>query len=346
MARTALPGRLTWQVTRVVEVTPETGSAKTILLEAPDWAGHRAGQHVDIRLTAEDGYQAQRSYSIASAPEDDHLALTVEEIDDGEVSPYLTEELRAGDELELRGPIGGWFVWEGTEGRPAPAVRRRLGRRAPAGDAAPPRRHVQSHAGAPRLLGAVARGRHLPRGAAPIRPPASRSTSRSRGPGPRAGPAIAAASTTPCSTRSPGRRARRRRSTSAGRPASSRRSAGRWSRGGTPRGVSRPSDSDPRADRSERDGGLHRRRQRAGGSAGAAHGTRHDRRARDLRALRPRLGGRRARRLPKAPEPRRPLPPLRGRGHGGHRDPRHRGGPPRPVRDVISRRASARPTCR
>jgi ferredoxin-NADP reductase len=118
MARTALPGRLTWQVTRVVEVTRETGSAKTILLEAPEWAGHRAGQHVDIRLTGEDGYQAQRSYSIASGPEDDHLALTVEEIDDGEVSPYLTEELRAGDELELRGPIGGWFVWDGTQAGP------------------------------------------------------------------------------------------------------------------------------------------------------------------------------------------------------------------------------------
>jgi ferredoxin-NADP reductase len=118
MARTALPGRLTWQLTRVVEVRPETGTAKTILLEAPDWGGHRAGQHVDIRLTAEDGYQAQRSYSIASAPEDDHVELTVEEIGDGEVSPYLTEELRAGDELELRGPIGGWFVWDGTEAGP------------------------------------------------------------------------------------------------------------------------------------------------------------------------------------------------------------------------------------
>ncbi len=99
-------------------VSPETSSAKTILLDAPDWPGHRAGQHVDVRLTAEDGYQAQRSYSIASAPEDEHLELTVEEIDDGEVSPYLTDELRAGDELELRGPIGGWFVWDGTEGGP------------------------------------------------------------------------------------------------------------------------------------------------------------------------------------------------------------------------------------
>ena len=118
MARAALPGRLTWQLTRVIEARPETSSAKTILLDAPDWAGHRAGQHVDVRLTAEDGYQAQRSYSIASAPEDDHLALTVEEIGDGEVSPYLTQELRPGDELELRGPIGGWFVWDGTESGP------------------------------------------------------------------------------------------------------------------------------------------------------------------------------------------------------------------------------------
>jgi ferredoxin-NADP reductase len=118
MARAALPGRLTWQLARVVDVTSETDRTKTIALEAPDWAGHRAGQHVDIRLTAEDGYQAQRSYSISSAPEDDHLMLTVELIDDGEVSPYLTEELRAGDELELRGPIGGWFVWEASDDGP------------------------------------------------------------------------------------------------------------------------------------------------------------------------------------------------------------------------------------
>jgi ferredoxin-NADP reductase len=102
----------------VVEVRPESARTKTIVLDAPDWAGHRAGQHVDVRLTAEDGYQAQRSYSIASAPEDQTLMLTVERIDDGEVSPYLTEELRPGDELELRGPIGGWFVWEGSEGGP------------------------------------------------------------------------------------------------------------------------------------------------------------------------------------------------------------------------------------
>jgi len=118
MARAAVPGRLTWQLARVVAVTPETGRTKTVALAAPNWTGHRAGQHVDIRLTAEDGYQAQRSYSIASAPEDDHLMLTIELIEEGEVSPYLTEELRVGDELELRGPIGGWFVWDGTEDGP------------------------------------------------------------------------------------------------------------------------------------------------------------------------------------------------------------------------------------
>src|SRR5207237_4762934 len=82
------------------------------------WSGHRAGQHVDVRLTAADGYQAQRSYSIASAPEDGDLVLTVERLDDGEVSPYLVDELRPGDELELRGPIGGYFVWEESLGGP------------------------------------------------------------------------------------------------------------------------------------------------------------------------------------------------------------------------------------
>jgi ferredoxin-NADP reductase len=89
------------------------------VLELPDWpAGYRAGQHVDVRLTAEDGYQAERSYSIASAPEDDHLILTVERLEDGEVSPYLVDVLEPGDELELRGPIGGYFVWEESLGGP------------------------------------------------------------------------------------------------------------------------------------------------------------------------------------------------------------------------------------
>jgi ferredoxin-NADP reductase len=107
-----------YDVATVVEVVEETARAKSIVLDPPDWRGHRAGQHVDVRLTAEDGYQAQRSYSIASAPEDEHLVLTVERLDDGEVSPYLTEELRPGDGLELRGPIGGYFVWDTSDGGP------------------------------------------------------------------------------------------------------------------------------------------------------------------------------------------------------------------------------------
>ena len=93
------------------EIRPETPQARTLVLDVPGWPGHAAGQHVDVRLTAEDGYQAQRSYSIASAPSDERLELTVERIDDGEVSPYLTEDTRPGDAFELRGPIGGYFVW-------------------------------------------------------------------------------------------------------------------------------------------------------------------------------------------------------------------------------------------
>ena len=102
----------------MVELVTETARTRSIALELPDWPGHRAGQHVDVRLTAEDGYQAQRSYSIASSPEDHNLVLTVERLDDGEVSPYLVDELRVGDQLELRGPVGGYFVWEGSFGGP------------------------------------------------------------------------------------------------------------------------------------------------------------------------------------------------------------------------------------
>jgi ferredoxin-NADP reductase len=109
---------LTWRVATVARSQPETPSATTLVLDVPDWPGHLAGQHVDIRLTAEDGYQAERSYSIASAPEDPQLALTVERFDDGEVSPYLTGELHPGDQLELRGPIGGYFTWEVADGGP------------------------------------------------------------------------------------------------------------------------------------------------------------------------------------------------------------------------------------
>jgi ferredoxin-NADP reductase len=116
--RAALLRRLTWQTATVIETTFETPRVKTITLAVPDWPGHRAGQHVDVRLTAPDGYQAQRSYSIASAPEDEHLSLTVERLDNGEVSPYLVDELREGDEFELRGPIGGYFVWDNEFGGP------------------------------------------------------------------------------------------------------------------------------------------------------------------------------------------------------------------------------------
>src|SRR3954453_7426253 len=118
MARAAVRGRLTWRLARVVELVSENARTKSIVLDAPDWPGHLAGQHVDIRLTAEDGYQAQRSYSIASAPEDGRLALTVERLADGEGSPYLADVLVVGDKLELRGPIGGYFVWNAGEGRP------------------------------------------------------------------------------------------------------------------------------------------------------------------------------------------------------------------------------------
>ena len=117
MAGTAVRRRLTWQLSPVSSVTDETATVRTIQLEVPDWPGHRAGQHLDIRLTAEDGYRAERSYSIASAP-GEPVAITVERLDDGEVSPYLTEELRAEDELELRGPIAEYFVWEPRDGGP------------------------------------------------------------------------------------------------------------------------------------------------------------------------------------------------------------------------------------
>jgi ferredoxin-NADP reductase len=101
----------------VAERVEETARVRTLVLDVPEWPGHRAGQHLDIRLTAEDGYRAEREYSIASAP-GEPVAITVERLDDGEVSPYLTDELRAGDALELRGPIGGYFVWDPEDGGP------------------------------------------------------------------------------------------------------------------------------------------------------------------------------------------------------------------------------------
>src|SRR4030081_4090449 len=118
MARAAVLGRLTWQLGDVAELIQETPRVSSLVINLPDWPGHLAGQHVDVRLTAEDGYQAQRSYSIASAPGEGRLELTVERLDDGEVSPYLVDEMSPGDVLEVRGPIGGWFVWDAHDGGP------------------------------------------------------------------------------------------------------------------------------------------------------------------------------------------------------------------------------------
>ena len=117
MAGTAVRGRLTWQTATVSSVVDETAKVRTLSLEVPDWAGHWAGQHLDVRLTADDGYRAERSYSIATAP-GEPVGITVERLDDGEVSPYLTEDVRPGDQIEIRGPIGGYFVWDPVDGGP------------------------------------------------------------------------------------------------------------------------------------------------------------------------------------------------------------------------------------
>ncbi|MCO8273181.1 ferredoxin reductase [Actinoplanes sp. TRM 88003] len=122
MARTAVSGRLIWRAATVAAAHQESPTARTLVLDVPDWPGHLPGQHVDVRLTAEDGYRAQRSYSIASAwphPEG-KVELTVQRLDDGEVSPYLTDTVEAGDRIELRGPVGGWFVWRDQQ--PAPVL--------------------------------------------------------------------------------------------------------------------------------------------------------------------------------------------------------------------------------
>jgi len=118
LARTTLLGRLDWELGELVELVPETPRVASLYFNVPMWPGHLAGQHVDVRLTAGDGYQAERSYSIASPPEGRWVALTVERLDDGEVSPYLVGELNVGDKLELRGPIGGHFVWRAGDNRP------------------------------------------------------------------------------------------------------------------------------------------------------------------------------------------------------------------------------------
>ena len=112
-----------WRVGMVVALHDETATARTITLEVSDWPGHVAGQHVDVRLTASDGYSAVRSYSIASAPNSERrVELTVERLPNGEVSPYLTQEVAIGDPLEVRGPIGGWFVWRSEQTEPIQLV--------------------------------------------------------------------------------------------------------------------------------------------------------------------------------------------------------------------------------
>ena len=118
MVSAAVRGRLAWAEAEVVGTTEETPRVRTLTFDVPGWPGPRPGQHVDVRLTAEDGYQAQRSYSIASAPDAMRIDLTVELLEDGEVSPYLVEEMRVGDRAELRGPIGGFFVWDEDDATP------------------------------------------------------------------------------------------------------------------------------------------------------------------------------------------------------------------------------------
>jgi ferredoxin-NADP reductase len=118
MPETNPPRRLQWQTADVAGLIEETPRVRSLVLNLPQWQGHKPGQHVDVRLTGEDGYQAQRSYSIASAPESNAVMLTVERIEDGEVSPYLTVDVQTGDQFELRGPIGGHFVWTAALGGP------------------------------------------------------------------------------------------------------------------------------------------------------------------------------------------------------------------------------------
>src|SRR6266852_9155690 len=117
MERRTVPGRLSWQLGEVLATRAETARTKSITLAVPNWIGHRAGQHLDVRLTAEDGYQAERSYSIASPP-GEPPAITVERLEDGEVSPYFVDVATVGDRFELRGPVGGYFVWEPAAGGP------------------------------------------------------------------------------------------------------------------------------------------------------------------------------------------------------------------------------------
>ena len=227
MARTAVRGRLTWQTATVASVTRETTLVVTIELDPPHWPGHHAGQHLDVRLTAEDGYTAEREYSIASAPSEP-VAITVERLDDGEVSPYLTGELRPGDLLELRGPVGGYFVWEPGDDGPLMLLaggsgivplRSILRHRLRTGSSVPTRLLYSSRRWEDVIyreeLGqdhdGVQVGYTLTRGQ------------------PAAGPVTPAGSTRPCWPRSPGPPKQTRWPISAARPASSRPPRPRWS---------------------------------------------------------------------------------------------------------------------
>ena len=122
MARAAVPGglkaRRSWRPARLVERRPETATAATLVLDVPGWPGHKAGQHLDVRLTADDGYQAARSYSLAAPADGERIEITVQEVPDGEVSSYLADDARSGDSVEVRGPVGGWFVWQPEDGGP------------------------------------------------------------------------------------------------------------------------------------------------------------------------------------------------------------------------------------
>ncbi len=122
MARAAVPGglkvRRAWRPAHVLERRPETESASTLVLEVAEWPGHLAGQHIDVRLTADDGYQAARSYSLAAPAAGNRIEITVQEVPDGEVSGYLVEDASSGDTVEVRGPVGGWFVWKPEDSRP------------------------------------------------------------------------------------------------------------------------------------------------------------------------------------------------------------------------------------
>ena len=149
-----------WRVATVAAIAPETPRAATLTLDVPGWDGHRAGQHVDVRLTADDGYRAQRSYSIASAPEDGTPMITVEELFDGEVSPWFVQVAREGDQFEVRGPFGGWFVWDASDSEPIMLIAGGSGPGAADVDAAPPPQRGQRGPG--EGAGERARGRRRP----------------------------------------------------------------------------------------------------------------------------------------------------------------------------------------